>query len=143
MLTTSDSRRSHPLVSLQGPHSACISRILRARAYLDILARALQTFPTGLYAGAFVSGTGRGALVIFFASHEFNFKVQSERYTMASHRVMGLTVKLPCSWNTSPCAYACCVNMHVRSCLRIHVCSCECMPVCCRARVFVCVILRT
>jgi hypothetical protein len=39
-----------------------------------------------------ISGTGRGALAIVFASHESNsnFKVPSDCYTMASHRVLGL-----------------------------------------------------
>jgi hypothetical protein len=36
------------------------------------------------------SGTGRGDLAIFFASHESSFKVPSDCYTMATNRVLGL-----------------------------------------------------
>jgi chemotaxis signal transduction protein len=40
-----------------------------------------------------ISGTGRGALAIFFASHESSFKVPSIVITMAAHRVLGLTAE--------------------------------------------------
>jgi hypothetical protein len=40
-----------------------------------------------------ISGTGRVALALFFASHESNFKVPSDCYTMAAHRVLGLTTE--------------------------------------------------
>ena len=43
-----------------------ISRILRARAYLDLLAFCILSPPD--YKRV-ISGTGRGALAIFFASH--------------------------------------------------------------------------
>eukprot|EP00966_Prymnesium_polylepis_P017012 392640-Prymnesium_polylepis.1 len=39
------------------------------------------------------SGTGRGALALFFASHESSFKVPSDCYMMAAHRVLGLTAE--------------------------------------------------
>jgi hypothetical protein len=64
--------------------------ILRARAYLDLLAFCIP--PPRDYTRA-ISGTGRGALALFFASHESNFKVPSDFYTMATHRVLGLTVE--------------------------------------------------
>jgi hypothetical protein len=37
-----------------------------------------------------ISGTVRGALPLFFVSHESNFKVPSDCYAMAAHRVLGL-----------------------------------------------------
>jgi hypothetical protein len=37
-----------------------------------------------------ISDTGRGALALFFASHESCFKVPSDFYKMAAHRVLGL-----------------------------------------------------
>jgi hypothetical protein len=37
-----------------------------------------------------ILGTGRGALALFFASYESSFKVPSNRYMMATHRVLGL-----------------------------------------------------
>jgi hypothetical protein len=40
-----------------------------------------------------ISGTGGGALALFFASHESNFKVPSDCYTMASHRVLRLAAE--------------------------------------------------
>jgi hypothetical protein len=40
-----------------------------------------------------ISGTSRGALTIFFASHDYNFKVPSDCYTMAAHRVLSLTTE--------------------------------------------------
>jgi hypothetical protein len=38
-----------------------------------------------------ILGTGRGALALFSASHESNFKVPSDCYKMTAHRVLGLT----------------------------------------------------
>jgi hypothetical protein len=67
-----------------------ISRILRARAYLDLLAFCRPS-PTEYI--KVTSGTGRGALALIFASHEFNFMVPLGCYTMATHRVLGLTVE--------------------------------------------------
>jgi hypothetical protein len=52
-----------------------ISRILRARAYLDLLAF-WRLSP--LDDMRVISGTGRGALALFFASHESIFKVPSD-----------------------------------------------------------------
>jgi hypothetical protein len=40
-----------------------------------------------------ISGTGRGASALFFASHESSLKVPSDSYTMATHRVLGLTAE--------------------------------------------------
>jgi hypothetical protein len=37
--------------------------------------------------------TGRGALALFIASHESSFKVPSDCYTTATHRVMGFIVE--------------------------------------------------
>jgi hypothetical protein len=67
-----------------------ISRILRARAYLDFLAFCRPSPPDYMRV---ISGTGRGAFAVFFASHESNFKVPSDCYTMAAHRVLGLTAE--------------------------------------------------
>jgi hypothetical protein len=52
-----------------------ISRILRARAYLDLLAFCRPSLPDYMRV---ISGTGRGALALFFASHESSFKVPSD-----------------------------------------------------------------
>jgi hypothetical protein len=67
-----------------------ISCIFRARAYLDLLAFWTPSPPDYMRV---TSGTGRGALAIFFASHEPNFKVPSDCYVMATHRVLGLTAE--------------------------------------------------
>jgi hypothetical protein len=67
-----------------------ISRILCARAYLDLLAFGEPPPPDCMRV---ISGTGRGALALFFASHESIFKVPSDRYTMTAHRVLDLTAK--------------------------------------------------
>jgi hypothetical protein len=67
-----------------------ISRILRARAYLDLMA--FHTPSPSDYMRV-ISGTGRGALALFFASHESSFKAPSDCYTMATHRVLGLTAE--------------------------------------------------
>jgi hypothetical protein len=40
-----------------------------------------------------ISSTGRGALALFCASHESSFKVPSDCYTMAVHRVLGFTAE--------------------------------------------------
>jgi hypothetical protein len=40
-----------------------------------------------------ISGTGRGALALFLASHEYGFKVPYDCCTMAKHRELGLTVE--------------------------------------------------
>jgi hypothetical protein len=65
-----------------------ISRILRAWSYLDLLAFYYSSPPD--YMGV-ISGAGRVALALFFASHESIFKVPSDCYTMGTHRVLGLT----------------------------------------------------
>jgi hypothetical protein len=67
-----------------------ISRILRARAYHDLLAVCRSSPPDHLRV---ISSTGRGALALFFASHESSFKVPSNCYAMAAHRVLGCTVE--------------------------------------------------
>jgi hypothetical protein len=67
-----------------------ISRILRARAYLNLLAFWRPSPPDY---GRVISGTGRGAFALFFASHESSFKVASDYHTMAAHRVLGLTAE--------------------------------------------------
>jgi hypothetical protein len=51
----------------------------------------LHTFPTGLYASDF--GYGSRCFGNFFASHESDFKVPSNCYTMVAYRVLGLTVE--------------------------------------------------
>jgi hypothetical protein len=67
-----------------------ISRILRARAYLDLFAFCRPSPPDYMRV---ISCTDRGALALFFVSHESIFKVLSDCYTMAAHRVLGLTAK--------------------------------------------------
>jgi hypothetical protein len=67
-----------------------ISRILCARAYLDLLAFCEPSPPDYMRV---ISGTGRGALALFFASHESSFKVPSDCYTMTAHWVLGLTAE--------------------------------------------------
>jgi hypothetical protein len=67
-----------------------ISRILRARAYLDLLAFCRHSPPDYMRV---ISCTGRGDLALFFASHESSFKVPSDCYTMEAHRVLGLTAE--------------------------------------------------
>jgi hypothetical protein len=67
-----------------------ISRILRARAYLDLLAFCRPSPPDYMRV---ISGTGREALALFFASHESIFKVSSDCYTMAAQRVLSLTAE--------------------------------------------------
>jgi hypothetical protein len=67
-----------------------ISRILRAGAYFELLASCRPSLPDYMWV---ISVTGRGALALFFASHESSFKVPSECYTMAAHRVLGLTLE--------------------------------------------------
>jgi hypothetical protein len=72
-----------------------ILRILRPRAYLDLVAFCKPSPPDYMRV---ISGTSRGALALFFASHESRFKMPSDCYTMAPHRVLGLTTdRLPCS----------------------------------------------
>jgi hypothetical protein len=68
-----------------------ISRILRARAYLDLLALFCRPSPPDYI--RVIPGTGRGALALSFVSHESSFKVPSDCYTMAAHRVLGLTAE--------------------------------------------------
>jgi hypothetical protein len=68
-----------------------ISRILRARTYLELLAFCKPSPPDYMRV---ILGTGRGALPLFFASHESIFNVPSDCYTMASHRVLGLIAEL-------------------------------------------------
>jgi hypothetical protein len=60
-----------------------ISRILRARTYLDLLAFCRLSPPD--YNMTLISGTGRGASALFFASQDSIFKVPSGCYTMAAH----------------------------------------------------------
>jgi hypothetical protein len=67
-----------------------ISRSLRARVYLDLLAFCRPSPP---YYMRVISGTGRGALAIVPASHESIFKVLSDCYMMKAHRVLGLTAE--------------------------------------------------
>jgi hypothetical protein len=67
-----------------------ISCLLCARAYLDLLAFCRPSPPDHMRV---ISGTGRGALALFFASHESSFKVPSDWYMMAKHRVLGLTAE--------------------------------------------------
>jgi hypothetical protein len=74
----------------RGHNQRGISRILRARAYLDLLVFSRPSPPEYMRV---ISGTGRGALALFFASYESSFKVSSDCYTMAAHRVLGLTVE--------------------------------------------------
>jgi hypothetical protein len=64
------------------------SRILRARVYLDLLAFCTPSPPDYMRA---ISGTGRGDFALFFASHESGFKVPSDCYMMAAHRLLGPT----------------------------------------------------
>jgi hypothetical protein len=65
-----------------------ISRTLKARDFLDILDFCGPSPPDCMHV---VSGTARGALAIFFASHESSFRVSFDCYKMAAHRVLGLT----------------------------------------------------
>jgi hypothetical protein len=67
-----------------------MSRILCARAYLDLLAFCRLSPPEYMRV---ILGTDSGALALVFASHEFSFKVPSDCYTMAAHRVLGLTAE--------------------------------------------------
>jgi hypothetical protein len=67
-----------------------VSRILCARAYVDLLALCRPTPPDYMRA---ILGTGRGALALFFALRNSSFKVPSACYTMAAHRVLGLTAE--------------------------------------------------
>jgi hypothetical protein len=67
-----------------------ISRIVRARVYLDLLVFCNSSPPDYMRV---ISGTGRGGLALFCASRESSFNVPSDCYTMAAHRVRGLTAK--------------------------------------------------
>jgi hypothetical protein len=68
-----------------------VSRTLRVRAYLRLLAFYIPSSPD--YRRV-ISGTGRGALALFFASHESSsFKAPSDCYTMEAHRVLGFTAE--------------------------------------------------
>jgi hypothetical protein len=68
-----------------------ISRVLRARVYLDLLAFCRPSPPDYMRV---ILGTGRGALAFFFFSHESSFKaVPFDCYTIAAHRVVGLTTE--------------------------------------------------
>jgi hypothetical protein len=74
-------------------------RILRARAYLDMLAFCRPSPP---YYMRVIWGTGRRDWALFFASHESGFKVPSDCYTMAAHRVLGLTTERASHGRKSP-----------------------------------------
>jgi hypothetical protein len=74
-----------------GPIQRGISRILYARAYLGLLAFCKPSLLSNYMRVILV--TGRGALDLIFASRESNFKVLSDCYTMAAHRVLGLTAE--------------------------------------------------
>jgi hypothetical protein len=67
-----------------------ISRILRARVYLDILAFCIPSPPDYMRE---ILGTGRGAVAFLSASYESSFKVPSGCYTMAARRVLGFTTE--------------------------------------------------
>jgi hypothetical protein len=67
-----------------------ISRILRAHAYLDLLAFSIPSPPDYVRV---ISCAGRGALALFFASHEPIFKLPSDCYTMVAHLVLSLTAE--------------------------------------------------
>jgi hypothetical protein len=69
-----------------------ISCILRARAYLDLLAFCIPSPPDYMRV---ISDTGRGALAIFFASHESIFKVSIDCYMMPSQPGVGPHCKVP------------------------------------------------
>jgi hypothetical protein len=64
-----------------------ISRILLARGYLDLLVLCRPSLPDYMRV---ISGTGRGALALYFVSHGSIFKVPSDCYTMAAHHVLDL-----------------------------------------------------
>jgi hypothetical protein len=68
-----------------------ISRILHARAYLDLLAFCTPFSPDHM---SVISSTGRGALALFFPSHESSCKVSPDCYTMSAHHVLGLGADL-------------------------------------------------
>jgi hypothetical protein len=76
-----------------------ISRIFRARAYIDLLAFCRPSPPDYMRV---ISGTGSRALALFFASHESSFKVPCNCYTMASHRVLDLTAERTCHARKCP-----------------------------------------
>jgi hypothetical protein len=82
-----------------------MSSIFRAHAYLDLMAFC-KPYPQDYM--RVISGTGRGALAIFLASHESSFKLPSDCYTIEAYRVLGRTVervshvRLCPWWNESP-----------------------------------------
>jgi hypothetical protein len=67
-----------------------ISPILRSRGYLELLAFSRPSPPDYMRV---ISGTGCGALALFFASHESTFKVPSDCNMMAAHWVLGFTAE--------------------------------------------------
>jgi hypothetical protein len=67
-----------------------ISHILRAWAYLDLLAFCRPSPPDCMRV---TSGASRGALALFSFAHESSFKMPSDCYMMAAHRVLGLTAE--------------------------------------------------
>jgi hypothetical protein len=75
-----------------------ISRILRVRAHVDLLAFCRPSPPDYMRV---ISGTGRMALALFFASHDSSFKVPFDCYTMDAHRMLGLTAE--CASHTRKC----------------------------------------
>jgi hypothetical protein len=65
-----------------------ISRIVKARVFLDLLA---FCGPSPLNYLSIVLGTDHGALAMVFASHESSFRGSSNYYIMAAYRVLCLT----------------------------------------------------
>jgi hypothetical protein len=86
--------------ALPVPSPAAISRLLTSlvTTAAPLVARPtcnypfpIPTFPPDYM--MLISGMGRGALALVFASHESIFKVPFDCYTMATHMVLCLTVE--------------------------------------------------
>jgi hypothetical protein len=76
------------LVTRRGTFNKTFHTIFKTRAFLDL--DLLRPLPPDYMRG--ISGTGRGALAMFVASHESNFRVPvADCYMMATHRVLGPT----------------------------------------------------
>jgi hypothetical protein len=73
-----------------GHNERGITRIFHVHALLDLLAFCRPSPPAYM---SVISGSCRGALALFFASHESSFKVPSDCYTMATHCVLCPTIK--------------------------------------------------